>query len=354
MILCTVLSAFNFFIHPKCFRPQLKCPNPNVTFWLYTRANQDNPHQLLVNDPNTITSAPFIKNASIKILIHGFLGNKDNTPNSELRPEYMKCCNYNIISVDYEPLTRMPCYIEAAYSTELVGMCTAQLVDILVKNYGFDLCSIHPIGFSLGGHAVGFLGNYIKSGRFDRITGLDIALPLFMTSNKNKKLDASDAKFVDVVHTNAVMCGHFERCGTVDFFANNGMIQPGCKFKTHANVCSHTRAVQYFAESINTKVGFYGMKCNTWFGYIIGLCKLFHGNEAKKLFGEYVPLNANGLYYFPTNSKPPFAIGSLRISGSYSDNQEEKSEELEDLTIQNIEFDQEYPLEIEEIVMTLK
>lgn len=85
--------------------------------------------------------------------------------------EYLKCCDYNIISVDYNPIARDPCYIQAAHNTKLVGMCTAKLIDALVQNHGFNLSSIHPIGFSLGGHVAGFLANYLKSGRFDRITG---------------------------------------------------------------------------------------------------------------------------------------------------------------------------------------
>lgn len=86
-------------------------------------------------------------------------------------PAYMKCCDYNVISVDYNPIAREPCYFQAARNTELVGLCTAQLVDELIMNYGFKIEQIHPIGFSLGGQTVGFLANNVKSGRFPRITG---------------------------------------------------------------------------------------------------------------------------------------------------------------------------------------
>lgn len=57
---------------------------------------------------------------------------------------------------------------------------------------------------------------------------LDPALPLFVTSDKDKKIDKSDAKFVDVLHTNSLLKGKLERSGHVDFFANNGVDQPGC------------------------------------------------------------------------------------------------------------------------------
>jgi hypothetical protein len=82
----------------------------------------------------------------------------------------MQCCDYNIISVDYNPIAREPCYLEAAKNTKLVGKCTAQLIDELIKNYGFDLNKFHPIGFSLGGQVTGFIGNHLESGKLYRIT----------------------------------------------------------------------------------------------------------------------------------------------------------------------------------------
>lgn len=60
------------------------------------------------------------------------------------------------------------------------------------------------------------------------ILGLDPALPLFIFANKNDKLDASDAIYVDVYHSNAFVQGQVERCGTVDFYMNGGIMQPGC------------------------------------------------------------------------------------------------------------------------------
>lgn len=57
--------------------------------------------------------------------------------------------------------------------------------------------------------------------------GLDPALPLFMTVSKDEKLDSSDADFVDVIHTNALIQGKIEKCGHVDFYMNGGVMQPG-------------------------------------------------------------------------------------------------------------------------------
>lgn len=53
-------------------------------------------------------------------------------------------------------------------------------------------------------------------------------MPLFITASAADKLDPSDALFVDVIHSNALVQGKIERCGHVDFYMNGGILQPGC------------------------------------------------------------------------------------------------------------------------------
>jgi pancreatic lipase-related protein 2 len=86
------------------------------------------------------------------------------------------------------------------------------------------------IGFSLGAHVPNFAANTLKEHNIflPRITGLDPAMPLFITSPIEEKLDPSDADFVDVIHTNALIQGKIEKCGHVDFYMNGGIVQPGC------------------------------------------------------------------------------------------------------------------------------
>jgi hypothetical protein len=66
-----------------------------------------------------------------------------------------------------------------------------------------------------------------------RISGLDPAGPFFVSKNNVVRLDQSDAKFIDVIHSNAdiafgVGLGSGEPSGHVDVFANGGQHQPGC------------------------------------------------------------------------------------------------------------------------------
>ncbi|GBP49664.1 Pancreatic lipase-related protein 3 [Eumeta japonica] len=273
-----------------CVTPPMECPNINITFWLYTRSTQDTPHELKALDTETITSASWVKDAPVKILIHGYTGHKDFSPNTEIRPAYMECCDYNIISVDYNPIAREPCYFQAAANVQLVGKCTAQLIDTLVEKHNFPLSIFHVVGFSLGGQAAGAISNYLKSGMLDRVTGLDPAMPLFVTNDKKKKLDAGDAKAVDVLHTNGLEKGKLEQSGTCDFYANGGLGQPGClDSEMGKSGCDHERACLYFAESITSKLGFYSTRCLSWISYMIGWCE-FYNAEEEVLFGEYMPL----------------------------------------------------------------
>lgn len=63
--------------------------------------------------------------------------------------------------------------------------------------------------------------------------GLDPAGPLFESYSPSVRLDYTDARFVDVIHTNADSLlmgglGAFEPMGHVDFYPNGGRMQKGC------------------------------------------------------------------------------------------------------------------------------
>ncbi|KTG38983.1 hypothetical protein cypCar_00028764, partial [Cyprinus carpio] len=65
---------------------------------------------------------------------------------------------------------------------------------------GANLSSIHLIGVSLGAHISGFTGANFN-GRIGRITALDPAGPEFNGQPPSKRLDPSDAQFVEALHT---------------------------------------------------------------------------------------------------------------------------------------------------------
>lgn len=139
--------------------------------------------------------------------------------------EYLERGEYNIFYIDWSLLVPAPCYISAVHNAKHCGVCVGELVRRILES-GTD--DIHIIGFSLGAHVPNFVALEVRPFVLPRITGLDPAMPLYMTVSKDNKLDASDARFVDVIHTNALIQGKVERCGHVDFYMNGGIIQPGC------------------------------------------------------------------------------------------------------------------------------
>lgn len=54
-------------------------------------------------------------------------------------------------------------------------------------------------------------------------------MPFFVTNKPNRKLDKTDADFVDVIHTNSGIFGKIEPSGHIDFYVNGGQTQPICK-----------------------------------------------------------------------------------------------------------------------------
>lgn len=121
-----------------------------------------------------------------------------------------------------------------------------------------DINKFHIVGHSLGGQIAGIIGRevFTRSNKTMsikrykqiyflftiiylfhylflllniRISALDPAFPLFYTGGLTNHLTKSDAKFVDVIHTDAWIYGAPVSTGTVDFWPNGGItLQPGC------------------------------------------------------------------------------------------------------------------------------
>lgn len=90
---------------------------------------------------------------------------------------------------------------------------------------------MHLIGHSLGAHTVGYAGEQIEG--LGWITGLDPAEPYFQYLDPKIRLDPTDAKFVEAIHTDAKTIlllgyGMLQPVGHLDFYVNGGYQQPGC------------------------------------------------------------------------------------------------------------------------------
>ncbi|KAH8271749.1 hypothetical protein KR044_003999, partial [Drosophila immigrans] len=291
--------------NPACFVVKgIECPNENITFWLYSNTTRDAPVKLKPLDLNPWDFQP---PRPLKILLHGYTGHRDFAPNDHIRPVLLDNADVYVISIDYGPLVRSPCYTQAVQNLPLVSRCLAQLINNLVSKGIVQNDQIHIIGFSLGGQLAGQTANHLTR-KLKRITGLDPAKPLFILGSDNRRLDAGDAEFVDVIHTDTLGRGMLRPMGHVDFYPNFGPLQPGCieENPDDPGSCNHERAPRFYGASINSTQGFWGRQCSSWLIYLFGLCST---RAPQALMGYHVDEKERGVYFLKTDSEPPYALG---------------------------------------------
>ncbi|KAF4791209.1 hypothetical protein TURU_132941 [Turdus rufiventris] len=222
-------------------------------------------------------------------------------------------------------------YTDAVNNVRIVGAELEYLVNFLEKDYGYSPANIHFIGHSLGAHVAGEAGR--RKPGIGRITGLDPAGPLFQYTPTMVRLDPSDAKFVDVIHTHAghlffdFAPGILQPCGHLDFYPNGGKKMPGCNqlrvppatqdindlMRAYRSFgCGHKRSLRYYAESIITPNGFVGYQCDTYREFVLGDC-FPCPEEGCPLMGHYADKflhkteKEQQKVYLNTGPSPPYA-----------------------------------------------
>ncbi|KAL7739994.1 hypothetical protein ACLKA6_007501 [Drosophila palustris] len=248
----------------------------------------------------------FLPKQKVIILLHGYTGHRDYAPNTSIRPALLDNEFVYVISIDYGPLVREPCFPQSILNAPLVSKCLAQLINNLVDSGIVENDLLHIIGFSLGSQVAGQTANYVKQ-KLHRITGLDPAKPFFALATSGKRLDAEDADFVDVIHTDPPERGVLKPLGHVDFYPNFRVgDQPGCEREKDPGSCNHNRAPEFYAESINSKLGFWGIRCHNLLPHVFGRCA---AGQSQALMGYYVSPIVSGTFFLETASTPPFALG---------------------------------------------
>ncbi|XP_062527507.1 phospholipase A1 [Bombyx mori] len=240
---------------------------------------------------------------SIKIITHGWKSSIDSPAVKVIKEAYLETKDADIITIDWSVTADSFFYNWVANKTKNIGEQVAIFLDGLSKQHNVSGDQIHLIGHSLGAHVMG-VAAYKSNLTINRITGLDPARPLFEYPSRDdsEKLDSSDAKFVDVIHTCGGVLGIEAAIGTADFYPNSGIPpQPGCdSIQKILEACSHSRAHDYFAESIKTPKAFPAFKCASWLDYLQNLCDQYG------FMGEDVNRNVTGKLYLKTNAKQPF------------------------------------------------
>lgn len=165
----------------------------------------------------------------------------------------------------------------------------------------FNLNDIHIVGFSLGAQVAGKAGVTLN-GALARITGLDPATDFFVGKSNDEHLEASDAIFVDIIHSM-----QYPQLGDMDFWPNGGTSpQPGTEYDWIPDYNSHMRATVLFIESIQNPTAFSARKANSYDDFkATGGC-----DGAEQFMGEPAsPDGESGSYYLDTNAHHPYGKG---------------------------------------------
>lgn len=229
-------------------------------------------------------------------------------------------------------------------NTRLVGAITAHIIHLIYEELGLpNLDKVHLIGHSLGAHITGYAGYTLQkdfSLTAGRISGLDPAEPFFKDVDPIVRLDPSDAKYVDIYHTDAKSfvrggLGIQQSVGHVDFFPNGGFDNPGCGQGMTDYIeqergsfflgvrqfvsCNHLRAYEFFTESIMPDCPFVAIGCDSYEDFKSGSCWKCDADHPCLQFGfhshaSYKRLMHNGMIrdsdpinaYLMTDARPPY------------------------------------------------
>ncbi|XP_058801267.1 pancreatic lipase-related protein 2-like isoform X2 [Phymastichus coffea] len=288
----------------------LTVTDKGIGFYLFTRENPNEPVILDVDDIGSLRSANFNRSAPTKVLVHGWMDSGSSWWMHDFRRNYLNSGYYNVIIVDWSSGSSKE-YLIAARFVKRVGYLASRLLEYLIMEGIANPDNIHILGHSLGAHVAGLVGSNL-AGRLARITGMDPARPDFeapLVRDPRERLDPSDAKFVDVIHTCAGTAGFVRPLGHADFYPNGGSFrQPGCPVLI-AQSCSHGRSHQFMSESIVNPLAFPAVECSGWRKYKMDRCDKTKNRVA--FMGENLRSSVRGVYFLETNAASPFGKKTL-------------------------------------------
>ncbi|XP_055638676.1 pancreatic lipase-related protein 2 isoform X2 [Toxorhynchites rutilus septentrionalis] len=260
-----------------------------------------------MNYPKTMFKTGFKPHRETAIIIHGFNGTQTSRHIMFLKDAYLSR-KFNVFAVDWERISRYPCYLSSLSNTKLVSQCTAQLYSLLTLT-GSRSKQITCVGHSLGAHICGMMSTHLTK-RQHKIIGLDPARPLIEQHASDQfRLTRDDANVVQVIHTNAGFFGQGSFGGTVDFCINGGQKQPFCDENTirlEQARCSHFLSVCFLGNAILSRKRMMAFRCPSgcvksnrppylpvrYSGRIRGRMKYFH-------IGQDTPEDLTGGYCIP-------------------------------------------------------
>lgn len=204
-----------------------------------------------INDDNLRSKLDFTK--SIALFIHGWRTSAEDTSIKEAARELSHQRDLNVCRVQWVALSKDSYFTRMLLrNRKIVGDYTSKFVQYLLIQ-GFTIDNIMCVGHSLGAHICGTVGSNL-GGSIPVIIALDAAgigftLPV-IAGPSSSRLDTTDAKFVQAIHTCDYGAGTIIPIGHQDIYVDSGIcsFQKGCT----TNSCAHNKAVDIFKYSLNS------------------------------------------------------------------------------------------------------
>lgn len=296
-----------------------------VRYLLLTRDNMECA-QVFTQESLSKTQPPLYFNITrtSKVIVHGYraMGSKPSWV-MDLAQVLLRAEDANVLIVDWVYGASFA-YNLVVENYKEVAVQISVIINQLQKQ-GSRLESFHLIGVSLGAHVAGFVGTLFE-GKIGRITALDPAGPLFKRADTFDRLDPSDAKFVDAIHTDSDYFGISIPVGHVDFFLNGGNDQTGCARSRFASmygyvICDHMRALHVYMSAVNGSCALTALPCSSYEDFLKGQCEdcsVFKGtcptiglSENSGLTVSPVPKEQK--VFLVTTSSPPFCAHHILV-----------------------------------------
>ncbi|XP_037959926.1 phospholipase A1 [Teleopsis dalmanni] len=324
-----------------------------MEFYLYKRDFADCGRQIVTDDTESLDISGFNGDQPTRIIIHGWMSQSKGSFNRAVKNAYLnlvsqfaveqldkKDCtpsiedldvntpaldnalndatntthiiqtmhnitDFNVIVVDWSLISSNVNYFGVVDLIEDLGFLLAEFVHFLHMRTGLHYDDVYLIGHSLGAQIAGSAGKQVKPFRFNTIFALDPAGPKFRDLSDEHRVDPTDATYVESIQTSSSL-GFEEPVGHATFYPNYGRDQKNC----YIYGCSHSRAYNYFAESITSTKGFWGKLCkrkseDIW---------LISDSGAEFRMGGEPSTPKRGTFYLKTNSEPPYAMGRQILS----------------------------------------
>ncbi|XP_050738744.1 pancreatic triacylglycerol lipase-like [Eriocheir sinensis] len=300
----------------------------DIRFLLWTRSNpgDDDHYRLLPGDAANLDQSPLDPALPTYVMYHGFSDFGLCGWILQAKTELLSLYECNVLSVDWQTLVLSPWYDQGVKNAYRTANYTASMLDWLAAEVGLLPAQLHITGHSLGAHTAGLTAKYVTAGTVARVTGLDPAGPAFYTQPPERRIDKTDADFVDILHTNSGSLPEgcialFKPVGHVDFYPNGGRHQPGCVVipGNEDNIldllggCSHARVTEIWVESIVAlppAEAFTSWPCTDWDTFFAGNCSSC--GQGCLDMGFHVQRDLEGTYFLRTNPYSPFALGDTQ------------------------------------------